>query len=182
MLDRLLKVYGKILVDELEYEIKDNDSFDASNYKASLGTVSNLTYIEDTELLGSKLIEEFFEISTKLGYSCADVLEQKKGSMYNHIAWFLWDYLLIKYKEEVVSYVKEHSELFSIKCRYVLLKNPVRVLEELGDIPFEVWNSANKTEVKVNINTINFKALHKLEKKFTITNASDYNYIVFSAK
>jgi hypothetical protein len=113
MLDELLEVYGDMLVDELEEEIYEDGGYDIENYYPSQGSVSGLTYYDDTEPIGKELMDEFLEATQQHGYTCGEVNEMAQGNINNFVAWFMWEYLLNTYREEVIEYVKENSDMFN---------------------------------------------------------------------
>ena len=115
MLDKLLEVYGDILVDELEEEIYEDNTYDESNYNPTIGGVSDLVYYKDTEPIGKELMDEFLEVAEEIGFTCKQINEMAQGSIYNFVAWCMWDYLINAYKEDVIEYVKENSDMFNSK-------------------------------------------------------------------
>ena len=113
MLDRLLEVYGDMLVDELEEEIYEDGGYDIANHYPSQGSVGGLVDYSDTEPIGKELMDEFLEATEELGYTCQQIKEMSKGNINNFVAWFMWEYLLNGYREEVIEYVKENSDMFN---------------------------------------------------------------------
>ena len=113
MLDRLLEVYGDMLVDDLEEEIYEDGDYDIANHYPSQGSVMGLIYYDDTEPIGKELMDEFLEATEELGYTCQQIKEMSKGNINNFVAWFMWEYLLSTYREEVIEYVKENSDMFN---------------------------------------------------------------------
>ena len=119
MLDRLLEVYGDILVDELEEEIYEDDGYNISYHQPSQGGIHGLTWFNETEPIGKELMNEFLEATEEYCYTCEQINKLAQGNIYNFVAWFMWDYLISTYKKEVIEYVKEHSNLFIEGSDYV---------------------------------------------------------------
>jgi len=113
MLDELLEVYGDMLVDELEEEIYEDGDYDQENHYPSQGSVGGLVDHSDTEPIGKKLMDEFLKTTEEFGYTCGEVNEMAQGNINNFAAWFMWEYLLSTYREEVIKYVKENSDMFN---------------------------------------------------------------------
>jgi len=112
MLDRLLEVYGDILVDELEDEIYTDGDYNVSYHQPSQGGIHGLTWFNETEPIGKELMDEFLETTEEFGYTCQQIKKMSKGNINNFVAWFMWEYLLNTYREEVIEYVKENSDMF----------------------------------------------------------------------
>ena len=112
MLNKLLEVYGDMLVDELEEDIYEDNTYEEYNYNPSQGSVGGLIYYQDTESIGKELMNEFLETIADYGWSCESINERAQGNIYNYVAWFMWDYLISIYKEEVINYAKKNSDLF----------------------------------------------------------------------
>ena len=106
MLNKLLEVYGDMLIDELGEEIEKTGSYDASQYNPENGSVMGLVYYEDTEVIGKELTNEFFDVVDEYFNSCNQLKEVINGNFNNFVAWFFWELLLSSYKEEVIEYVK----------------------------------------------------------------------------
>ena len=109
MLKKLLDTYGDMLIDELSEEIEDTGTFNIDNYYPNNGSVSGLVYYEDTEPIGKELMDEFLEVTEEFGYTCEQINKLAQGNIYNFVAWFMWEYLLSNFKEEVIEYVKKNT-------------------------------------------------------------------------
>jgi hypothetical protein len=113
MLNKLLEVYGDMLVNELEEDIYEDNTYEEYNYNPSQGSVSGLIYYKDTEQIGKGLMNEFLETIADYGWSCGSINERAQGNIYNYVAWFMWEFLISTYKEDVIKYVKENSDMFN---------------------------------------------------------------------
>ena len=109
MLNRLLSIYGDMLIDELGEVIEETGTYNASQYNPENGSVMGLVYYEDTEPIGRNLTNEFFDVVDEYFNSCSQLKEVINGNFNNFVAWFFWELLLNSYEDEVIKYVKENS-------------------------------------------------------------------------